>query len=91
MKFLKNTLLIILFLSYFINTYATDKILLWDYKKYDSINFNWEAEVMTSNSKLATIINDKINKKLYLDIVDKTNKIDIDIKFNYKWIRLKSR
>ncbi len=84
-RFVKNIFFIVLFLFLYLEVSATDKILLWDYKKYDSINFNWEAEVMTSNSNLAKIINDKVNKKLYLDIVDKTNKIDIDIKFKYKW------
>lgn len=85
MKILKNILLIILFVSYFFHTFASDKILLWDYKKYDWVDFNWVADVSTSNSKLATIINDKVNKKLYLDIVDKTNNFNIDIFFNYKW------
>ncbi|MFA5916619.1 MAG: hypothetical protein WC850_00110 [Candidatus Gracilibacteria bacterium] len=84
MKILKNILLIILFVSYFFHTFASDKILLWDYKKYDGVDFNGVADVSTSNSKLATIINDKVNKKLYLDIVDKTNNFNIDIFFNYK-------
>lgn len=75
----------LIFLSIFSSVWAQDKILILDYKKYDNIDFNWIANVSTSNPSLARIINDTENKKIYLEIVDKINEVNIDIKFKYNW------
>lgn len=84
LKIIKVLFFLVFFSIVFSQTYANEKILILNYSKLNESNLN-KLEISTKNQEIANIINDKINKKYYLEIIDIINENNIEIIIKYKW------
>lgn len=81
---MRYLLLWVFFLFIFSQTFANEKITILNYKNLSESNIE-KLNISTTDETVSKIIDDKINKKIYLDIIDTINKNDIDLIVKYNW------
>lgn len=84
MRYSRDLLLVIFFSIIFLNTFAEDRVLILNYSKLTKLNID-NLEISTKNPEIAKVINDEINKKYFLNIIDIFNENDIEIDIKYNW------